>query len=53
MSESGDDWENQLDSDNEQQEEKKKAEEEAEKQKAFGEEDTVDTEKIKKEKLEE
>ena len=45
--------ENQLDSDNEEKEaEKKKAEEEA-KKKAFAEEDQIDTEKLRKEKLEE
>jgi len=45
--------ENQLDSDNEEKEQQKKKEEEEAKKKAFGEEDTVDTEKLRKEKLEE
>lgn len=45
--------ENQLDSDNEEKEAQKKKEEEEAKKKAFGDEDAVDTEKIRKEKLEE
>ena len=50
MSDSGDDWENQLDSDNEKEEEKKKQEELEKKKAAFGDEDTVDQKELAKEK---
>lgn len=50
MTDSGDDWENQLDSDYEEREAEKKKEEEAKASSAFKDEDTVDTEKLKKEK---
>lgn len=51
MSDSEDDWENQLDSDNEEEKAKKEAEE-AQKKKIAAMEDAVDSAKVEKEKKE-
>jgi len=53
MSESGDDWENQLDSENEEDIKKKEEEEKAKKKAAFDDEDKVDADVLAAQKKEE